>query len=393
MGSRMYRTSFRRFSWTIAPLLLAFLPACGGGDSSAQPTIGLNPSAIADLKAAGVNKYIGKTHPSGPIAQSNGAKTYQFDKTEGPICLWGSQFSASVRDKGSENLLIYLQGGGACWTGACRANTDADPTMPQSGILNPAASNVVGSWNVVYVPYCDGSVFSGDNQLTDTVDPLPAGVTDNTRYHHGIQNLTAALDLAKTLYPNPKRVLLVGSSAGGYGTILGTAIVRFEYPTTPLIVFDDAGVGLAPADPTYTQIVSEWKFDQFIPSSCTGCKTDQTQVVAWGLRNDPSIRCSAFSSYNDAIIGGVFLQMQPDPFKALLLDKTGNVHNEFPDRYKRFFVNGSEHTTLILDNGNTTLGGYLDAWQFGGDGGATVVVSDWTKAFVNDTAGWVERMQ
>lgn len=386
-------------SWTVGSLFIALLPACGSdssgnsqsGQGDGAPSIGFNPTAIADLKAAGVDKYIGKATPTSSSAQAGGM-SYQFDPADGPICLWGGTYSASVRDQGSDNLLIYLQGGGACWTGFCAATTTADPTIPQVGILGNNATNVVASWNVVYAPYCDGSVFSGDNDVAVTGTNVgPNGET--TRYHHGLKNLTAAVDLAKAKFPNPKRIVLAGSSAGGYGTIIGTAIVRMEYPTTPLIVFDDAGVGLAPQEPTYSTIVSEWKFDQFIPSSCTGCKTDQTQVVAWGLRNDPSLRGAAFSSYNDAIIGGTFLQMQPDAFKTLLLDRTGAVHTEFPDRYKRFLVNGSEHTTLILDTDSTPgsgIGGYYDSFQFAAD---NVVVADWTKAFVDATADWVERLQ
>lgn len=355
----------------------------GGGTATTQP--GLSDAAINDLKAKGLDKYIGKAKPVSHT-DNNGTMVYEFDSKDGPICLWGDTYRALVRDKGSDNLLIYLEGGGACWTALCAANTTASSAIAESGILDDkATTNVVASWNVVYVPYCDGSVFSGDNELQAMG---PSGGMQ-TRYHHGVENLTAALDLAKATFPNPKRILLAGSSAGGYGTLVGTALTRFEYPHTPLIVFNDAGLGLSnPTDPTtYNQIKAEWKFDQYIPDSCTECQGgQQTALIAWGLRNDPTLEVSAFSSYGDAVIGGTFLKMQPADFKALLLQKTGAVHDEFPTRFERFFINGGAHTSLIANQGSTTLWGYLTPAQ-------GLSVSDFTAAFVNGTPAWTDHLE
>jgi len=354
------------------------------GDASSGP--GLSIAAIDDLKHKGVDKYIGTAKP---VSHTDNAGTtvYEFDSKDGPICLWGDTYRALVRDAQSENLLIYLEGGGACWTALCAANTTASSAIPASGILdNNAATNVVASWNVVYVPYCDGSVFSGDNELQAMGGP--SGMTQ-TRYHHGLENLTAALDLAKATFPNPKRILLAGSSAGGYGTIVGTAVTRLEYPHTNLIVLNDAGLGLTnPTDPTtYNQIKAEWKFDQFIPDSCTDCQNgQQTALIGWGLRNDPTLEVAAFSSYGDAVIGGTFLKMPPADFKALLLEKTGAVHTEFPTRFERFCINGGAHTSLIANEGTTSLWGYLTPAQ-------GLSVSDFTTAFVNGAPAWTDHLE
>ncbi len=384
-------------SLALVPVLSLFAAACGGDGGKDLPAIGFNADAIADLEAAGVNKYVGAFTPTpGEEVTRGDVTTYYFDKANGagPICLWGEGYRASIRDMGSENLLIYLEGGGACRTGLCAANTtagcdpQADPlcsAIASSGILDEnAATNVVASWNVVYVPYCDGSVHSGDNEL-QTTDALgqPA-----TRYHRGLRNLTAALDLAKAHFPNPKRILLAGSSAGGYGTIMGTALARFEYPETDLIVFNDAGVGLTPPEPGLTEMKNEWKFEQFIPSSCAECAGGNfTAVIGWGLENDPSLRVSMFSSYEDGVIGGVFFGITGAEFKSQLLQKTGGLHDAYPERAKRFFINGTEHTALILNTGDgATLGGYLDVSE-------GVSLSEWNRAFVDDTAGWVDHLE
>ena len=57
----------------------------------------------------------------------------------------------------------------------------------------------MSDWNQVYVPYCDGSLFSSDAQVDVDAD----GIVD--RYHHGLHNLSAALDVAKAEFPAPKR--------------------------------------------------------------------------------------------------------------------------------------------------------------------------------------------
>ena len=356
----------------------------GGGDSGpgAGPKSRLSASALAEFHAKGVDKYVGKAVPVSHAPGTAGQEVYEFATSDGPICLWGDSYRAIVRDKQSDNLVIYLEGGGACWSTLCAANTTASKQIAAAGLLNDSATSTspVKDWNVVYAPFCDGSVFSGDNQLPDTKS---AGAMGGTRYHHGIENLTAAIDLAKSQYPNPKRILLAGSSAGGYGTLAGTGLVRLAFPDVDLIVFNDSGLGLTnPTDPTTNDLIkAEWKYDQFFPDSCIDCKTGQaTALIAWGLENDPTLKAAAFSSYGDSVIAGAFLMMQPADFKALLLDKTGKVHDAYPNRFERFFIEGTQHTSLI--------GGSFDTTVVAG-----VTIADWTTAFVDGTPAWVDTLQ
>lgn len=388
----------RHFLRGLALVSLSTLSACSGsegGNSQGTPSgPGFSAEAVASLTATGVGKYIGVAEPTGSTPEcdaatsgctSPGATTYEFDSNDGPICLWGTNFTASIKDRGSDNLLIFLEGGGACWTGFCgSAKPETTRGMPQSGVLDAnTTTNALASWNVLYVPYCDGSVFSGDNELPDTG---PAGQT--TRHHRGLRNLTAALDLAKSHFPNPARIVLAGSSAGGFGTIMGTGVTRLLYPNTPLIVFNDSGLGLTPPGATFDIIKADWKFTQFIPADCVGCDAETTKVIAWGLRADPTLRAAGFSAYNDAVIT-LFLGITADAFRTMLLERTGQVQSEFPDRFKRFLINGEAHTTLMVNNNptpGTGLAGYYDEY----DG---IKISDWTRAFVDDSDAWVEHLQ
>nr|GMD87803.1 pectin acetylesterase 8-like [Ipomoea batatas] len=74
------------------------------------------------------------------------------------VCLDGSP-SAYYFDKGqgegANNWLIYLEGGG--W---CVNQTDC--------LVRTTYSREFYNWNRVYVPYCDGSSFTGDIEAHDT---------------------------------------------------------------------------------------------------------------------------------------------------------------------------------------------------------------------------------
>jgi Pectinacetylesterase len=355
----------------------AFLPACSSSDAANvnQSDAGSSfEEARKELIDVGLNKYIGKAKPAAP--ETNGdVDIYKFDTADGPMCFHGAQFQVLVRKGSTDNLFIYLEGGGACWSGLCAATETADRTsIPSTGATIMSTDKTVSpvaDWNLVYVPYCDGSVFSGDNDLPNESPP---------RYHRGLRNLTAAVDLAKSLFPDPKRIFLAGSSAGGYGTLSGTGIVRLEYEKNELMVFDDSGVVTTnPNDPSISAAQdADWKFRQFIPKSCTECISDQlTDIIAWSLKRDPSMRFSVFSSFGDAVIAGFFFKVPAPDFKALLLSVTGKIHDAYPDRFERFLADGTQHTTL--GSLNTTVNG--------------VTAGAFTRAMIDKTAAWTDTVQ
>lgn len=352
------------------------LSACGadndyGFDVGREP--GFDPAARQELLDLGVGKYLGQFTPDKTYTIDN-ETTFEFapDPTHmGPICFKGDPFRTTIRDTGSRDLLIYLQGGGACWSALCNANTKSVLGVPPIGwTADGVENNPLRSYNVVFVSYCDGSVFSGDN---DFKDPDHGG-PDGYRHHHGLANLSAAVDIALEHFPDPDKIVLAGSSAGGYGTLIGTEVTRLAYPHTPLYVINDAGVGLT-TKPVFDAVKTEWKFEQFVPASCKACQIGQlTQIIGWALDHDPSMRVGAFSSYRDGIIGGGFLRMDPDKFKALLLEETGKVHEQYPHRFERFLVKGGIHTAI--------LGGYPDKAIDG------VSIGDWTRRMIDNRYDW-----
>ncbi|MBT8063468.1 MAG: pectinacetylesterase family protein [Gammaproteobacteria bacterium] len=355
------------------------LPLTAMAEPGKQSARGLNPDAMEELVASGVDKYLGMYSPvvSEDVGDGWTKHTFDPDGGNGPICIAGTPFSAFSKQGNPSKLLIMLQGGGACWQDFyfCNILAEAQEPPPEfpAGIWtdefdtgSEVVSNPIGDWSVLYMPYCDGSVFTGDN---DVVDPnFPFGPV---RFHRGMRNVSAGIDLANTLFPNAGRIMLAGSSAGGVGAAsLAPFITRFAYGnTTKLMVFNDAGpiaVNLFDVGGIAAR-AADWQFGQFYPASCTECSdTGQgTAIVDWRLENDSTIREAFYSTDGDAT-NRFFLQVPTqEMYRNLIVTEHGKLHDAYPDRYKRFIRSGDDsHTALQtpLFYLGTANGVPLDVW-------------------------------
>ncbi|UJR84598.1 pectinacetylesterase family protein [Sandaracinus amylolyticus] len=314
------------------PLFVAYVPDEG------------TPERIAYDR--GLTRYLGAARPVETTSDGD-STTFTFDPESGPMCMRGREFRASVRETESEDLLVFLQGGGACWSAFCLAVTTAPAGIPPTDLLRDEERNPLAGWDVLYVPYCDGSLFAGDNEIDEDGD----GAAD--RFHHGLANLSAALTMGHQRFPSPRRVVLAGSSGGGYGTILAAFLVRYVYPDVPIFVIDDAGLGVARAGDTefLDTLIDEFGARDFLPPDCTDCTSDGHIIglVRYLLDRDPNLHVAAISSWYDFVISEVFLMSTPVEFSAAVEAETGALHEAHPDRYRRFLYDGRAHTALLGD--------------------------------------------
>jgi hypothetical protein len=379
----------------VAVLMLAgaaFAMACGSGGGSGEGSgggsgEGLSPEAEQELRDAGVDKYLGEFTPAQSIDIEGGwvKHTYDIDAGEGPICISGTAYSVFTRPGvSSEKLLIFEQGGGACWQDFYNCNIlseDQEPPGPEEGIFDLSnLDNPFRDYSIVYMPYCDGSVFTGDNDVADS--EFPAGPV---RYHRGLRNQSAAMDLAKATFPNAQRITVAGSSAGGVGAAgFAPFLTRMNFGNqVKLTVFNDAGPVTVNRDAlgAIDARAADWAFGQFYPASCTECSDvgDATEVIKWRLDNDSTIREAIYETDSD-FTNRFFLDLLADQprFRELVVDGHGEINDEFPDRYKRFIVaDDTSHTAL-----QEPLFYTQDA-----DG---VLLNDWTDSFLNNDASWID---
>lgn len=338
------------------------------GDPGGVSPYGLNPAATRELQDANVDKYMGDFTPVTHADVGDGWIKHTFDPDggAGPICIAGTAFSVFTRARNPAKVLIMLQGGGACWQDfyQCNVLSEAqEPPPPQIGIWDRVSGlNPIDDWSVVYMPYCDGSVFSGDNDVLDLswqafIEEelgLPQGTGPLVRFHRGLRNVTAGIDVAKSLFPDAGRILVAGSSAGGVGAAgFAPFIARLAYGNNKkLTVFNDAGpVAINLADTAAIAArAADWMFGQFYPASCTGCNDmgQSTAIIKWRLANDSTIR-EAFYSTDFDLTNRFFMNLLADPigYRNLVIAEHGAIHDLHPDRYKRFIrANEFTHTAL-----------------------------------------------
>ena len=336
------------------------------------------PSIADELEAAGLGKYLGTT--AAEVHQNGIWKQYLFETASaGPICLFGGQYQTNVHRGTNDHVLLYLEGGGACWSyQTCIAaplgvKQEGKPISLDGGVLefdNP--DNPFKDWNVVYGSYCDGSVFIGDNV---------ADYQGTQAYHHGLQNLSATVSVMRDEFPNPDLIVVAGYSGGGYGTFAGYGVTRVAYPDQKILVLDDSGPGLQnPDDAQGVQDRNQnWNYQQFIPTSCTRCAEQYSYLTEWSFERDPTLRTALISYLNDAVISS-FLALDGASYETLLRTVSGNLHDDNPDRFKRFFFQGASHTILELSIFYTK----------GIDG---ITTSEWTTDFLTDGPKWQDLIE
>ena len=354
---------------------------------------GLNRKAAHELEDAGVNKYLNMFTPISSTDVGDGWTKYTFDPEfgpsgpAGPVCIAGTDYSVFTRKGKKNKLLIFEQGGGACWQGFYQCNIfaeDQEPPAPPVGIWDfDSKDNPFADYSIVYMPYCDGSVFAGDNDVPDAVFPL------GFRFHRGLRNQSAGMDLARKMFPHARRITVAGSSAGGVGAAgFAPFLVRFLYGNqVKLTVFNDAGPVTTNPDadagpgigqpgngvPDVMDRASDWQFGQFYPASCTECNAlgQGTAIIKWRLDNDSTIREAFYETDADGT-NRFFLDLifNPAGFRNLIVTEHGLLNAAHPDRYKRFIVAGDDSHTAL----QTPLFYSQDA--------NGVLLNEWTRNFI-----------
>lgn len=240
----------------------------------------------------------------------------------GMRCADGSATGIAVSPGRSDAVLVYLAGGGACWGDAVcdgsvpRAFGAADYALVQayaSGTLfdQNLPGNPFADWTHVFVPYCTGDVHAGDR------------VRDHggeTWEHHGWRNLEAAAATITAGLPRPTRLVVAGSSAGGFGALAAYDLLRAEWDPaggTTAALLDDSGptlVGTAMPPGLLATWWDTWGLGSTIGADCPSCETDLSAI--WPILHGRygQDRLALVSTTQDATMRGFFAA--PDPMSA-----------------------------------------------------------------------------
>jgi len=208
--------------------------------------------------------------PEDPYVPAAYGEWLKFEP-EGAVCANGSQYKYFVNfSETSSNLVIFLEGGGACsnyddCSNGRPFNTDCikEPAGAECirdnypavylhvdalealtaiteplGVVNgdvpvelsyPLLSsnteiNPMGDWNKVFVPYCTGDTYLGSRVQT-YVDP--DGVGPDVEFHHmGHQNMLRVIEELNRMFTSVPKMMVGGCSAGGVGSLNNYPFIR-----------------------------------------------------------------------------------------------------------------------------------------------------------------------
>jgi hypothetical protein len=294
----------------------------------------------------------------------------------GARCADGSQTGLAVNPPppaaADGTVLLFLNGGGSCWDAiTCAALQRSTPNIGGpygaaqfTGDLPKAQGTVIdrslpgspfAGATLVFVPYCTGDVHWGDS----TNDYPGLG----TWHHAGAANLRADVAFLQQNLTAPRKLVVSGSSAGGYGALLAHDLARAAWPAARGYLVDDSGpplIGGDVPDAERTAWYLSWRLDQTLAPLCPDCRGDLSSILPVLAGRYPADRLALLSSHQDRVIRGYVLQT-PSGFERALLQLVDQRLAPLPGA-RAFLVAGDAHA-LLQDPAAYTAGGVgLPAW-------------------------------
>lgn len=296
--------------------------------------------------------------PSEPGAINDGASGtaagwVRTPTGQGTGCALGSPYSFFHRE-GTDpaKLLIYFQGGGACWnwvscSGMFDPSVDDDELTDYAGILDAGnPENPLREFSMVFIPYCTGDVHVGDTLRTYGDDPEAAPVA-----HRGYRNVTAVLDRLSAWDRHPDTVVVTGASAGAYGALFYLPAVARRFPRARIVMIGDSGVPLLHDSPAVLETWNAmsslreiWKREPSDDAGSHPLREAYRQAALEGSR----LSMAQITSDHDAIQGAFYLISGSHDWRAAtytLLEEARRIDPTF----RSFLVAGADHGLLRTD--------------------------------------------
>lgn len=310
----------------------------------------------------------------------------------GMICADGTQSFISVNlREGAKDLLIFLNGGGACWSSfSCGAGFAHNLTRPKGvvdwvkgkGIYNTTdPENPLGKeFNIVEVAYCTGDLFAGNRENNYGSESKPKIVR-----HKGYQNVLLALAEAKKMFGEPARVVLVGESAGGIGSYFHLRNLVSTFPSSQKFVLTDGAVPFKPPyikQESYNKLIETWGVKDTLPPQkrmvSSEHPVDFGELIEYNKLQHPEVRFGLVDSYGDFIMT-FFADWLGSPKSGTAVKQslihTADVHiGNDATQGKVYYINHWHHTFLSTPLGTVKS---LD-----------VKLSDWLHQMFSGQEGW-----
>ncbi|MCK6556262.1 pectinacetylesterase family protein [Candidatus Binatia bacterium] len=353
------------------------------------------------------NQFVTIT-PSGPIE-------YQGQELS-PVCALNTPYAFFAKRGSVNKLVMYYQGGGACWDLVSCSIPTCDVAVDPFGSDNPnntAAGfgdmsnpdNPFKDWHVVFTSYCSCDVHFGDS-LKDYQNDGSVVIR-----HRGYQNARVVEKWAREHFVNPEEIVVTGSSAGSYGAFFNAPLLQRVWPDSTFTVLGDGGNGVITSDflntPGYG--FQNWEFERNLPPDIPGVQeaiTGGEGIKAYTVAVAAHLPDVAWAHYTTAYDGGTGGQtgfynvmLNPNnPFTWLNwwnascdwnAEMVQQAHEAYAtisatpaDNYRYYIGRGSRHTGWGADNV------VYSADAIGGSP-ALPALKDWVNSMRARDAGWV----
>jgi glyoxylase-like metal-dependent hydrolase (beta-lactamase superfamily II) len=331
------------------------------------------------------------TTPASDAPQSTGTPTeasatptdwQKISPAANTTCSDGSPYSFFVRQGDPNKLLVYFQGGGACWF-----RQNCDPQMSPSysiqvgnidranfGIFNlDNPDNPFKDHTTVFAPYCTADVHMG---ASNTVyPPVEEGQADLVIRHQGRANVEAVLQWTYEHVPSPQSIFVTGSSAGAIPSPLYTALIADHYVNARIAQLGDGAGGYRRTNNdsrpdeqwgTFDFITQEQGFANLRPETMT---YESLYIAA--AQAHPDITFAEYDAAEDAVQKR-FLSMSGQKDVALQQAIEANhadIRREVGN-FSSYIAGGDSHTIL----------GRPEFYTLASNG---VAIRDWVAALAN----------
>ena len=378
------------------------------GCTTVIPTSGDVETAVESIRDQVVSDTT--TSPNAPTAFTQvipGSTVSYNGDTLRPKCSRNTPYSFFYK-RGTENkLLMYYQGGGACWsalncwsvpTYKIDADADDNPELAGTGFASrDNVLNIFKDWHVVFVSYCTGDVHWGESY--DTFYG-PGQLTQ----HVGRVNAAVAEKWARERFLDPEVIVETGSSAGSYGAIMNSTYLMAEvYPHVQHNVIGDAGIGVIRAeflDPNTGDNINRWNVEKNLPTFIPGIELPISELsipeIFEAMGNAfPNNRFASYQSAYDGGNGGQtsFYHIMKNlgnifawpnwwedqcEWTACMRHLVQETSTRLPSNFRYYTGAGSRHTIYGSDKLYHDTRGTVPPITF----------RDWVDAMVNDDVGW-----
>jgi len=304
-------------------------------------------------------------------------------------------------DAGTDDLVVFFDGGGACWSystctaggavdksyGVGKFQTEAADFIPCSLTNRANLPPALTGATIVFVPYCTGDVHGGDSFADYGTWPL-----EEPWEHRGHANVMAYLKRLGATFTRVDKLVVTGSSAGGFGALVNYEAFRWYWPGAQGYLIDDSGPALVnndvPAD-FRQKWFANWGLNVATDPFCADCRDNFSAAYRDLAALHPDDRIALLTHESDPVMTGfmLFLPGAPYTFEDALRRVASDVLRPTATA-RAFFESGSDHMLLTPVDACTADPTYVDDHI----AGTSIALDDWLEQMVSDDAAWSTRI-